>query len=151
MYISQLQKLKPVSADFETEEEGEKEEGEGEEGKLQAKLDETRRTYEQTQDWDEEEEDADGETRKDEGSEKATRRQQHDEHKQVVRKTQELSQKFGTIRATGKLERLVRFFKFNALLYICGFNRMCAQCRSRSVGTSVPLHLNLLCYIVGQK
>ncbi|XP_052238389.1 epithelial cell-transforming sequence 2 oncogene-like [Dreissena polymorpha] len=41
-----------------------------------------------------------------EASEKLTRTRQRGERQKVVMKTQELSKKFGTIRATGKLERL---------------------------------------------
>ena len=59
-------------------------------------------------DWDD---DADIESGvvKDKGTEKGTRkaRRQKSEKKQLVLRTQEMSQKFGTLRATGKLERLV--------------------------------------------
>ncbi|XP_053396270.1 epithelial cell-transforming sequence 2 oncogene-like isoform X2 [Mercenaria mercenaria] len=102
-FTSTKQKLEPIKDGYDEEVEEEEEEEEGEE---RDKFDETRRTYEQTRDWDEDEE-ADGEARKDEGSEKETkRRRQKNEHQKVVLKTQELSQKFGTLRATGKLERL---------------------------------------------
>ena len=47
------------------------------------------------------------EAKKDEGTEKAARRQKREQRKKVLEKTQELSQKFGTLRSTGKIERLV--------------------------------------------
>ena len=50
------------------------------------------------------------EAKKDEGTEKEARRQKREQKKKVLQKTQELSQKFGTLRSTGKFERLVSQF-----------------------------------------
>ena len=47
------------------------------------------------------------EAKKDEGTEKEARRRKREQKKKVLQKTQELSQKFGTLRSTGKIERLV--------------------------------------------
>lgn len=61
----------------------------------------TLKTRTENTDWDEEE------VEKDRGTEKGTVGNRKTERQKVVLRTQELSQRFGTIRDTGKLERLV--------------------------------------------
>lgn len=81
------------------EDSDEEEEEEDEEEESQRGM--TLKTRTENTDWDEEE------AEKDKGTEKGTASRRKTERQKVVLRTQELSQRFGTIRDTGKLERLV--------------------------------------------